>query len=331
MNVDEFVTQETIDWLLGPENPSVRFWALQYLKGKSVDDADVIDAQEAVMVSSCIRTILGKQQENGNWVKYNDMYNPKYTATTHTLLILAELGARRNPAIEKAVEHLFQFQRNSGHFRTHLPKTEKGKDSLVTDGCCFDGNILFYLIHFGYLNDPRTKRLIEFQIDYHSNDVGGWHCRAYPINPEKVFPVNCFMGGVKVLKGLVSIPKNQRSSALKQVITQEVENILGNGIFKYLRNPDGSRKEKMGWKRFGFPLFYQSDVLEVLDILTALGVKDERMQESIDLVLSKRNEQGTWDLKDTFNGKMFCEIDEKNKPSKWITLRAARVLNRYFS
>ena len=85
MNIDEFVTQETIDWLLGPENPSVRFWTLQHLEGKSVENADVIDAQEAVMASSCIRTILGEQKEEGNWVKYNDMYNPKYTATTHTV------------------------------------------------------------------------------------------------------------------------------------------------------------------------------------------------------------------------------------------------------
>jgi hypothetical protein len=74
--------------------------------------------------------------------------------------------------------------------------------------------------------------------------------------------------------------------------------------------------------------FYQSDVL---DILTALGVKDDRMQESIDLVLNSRNTQSTWDLKNTYNGKMYCEIEEKHKPSKWITLRALRVLRRYYS
>jgi len=331
MNIDEFIPQDTVEWLLGPENPSVRFWTLQHLEEKPVDDVDVIDAQDAVMASSCIRTILGEQQEGGNWVRYNDMYNPKYTATTHTLLILAELGARRVPEIEKAIEYLFQFQRNSGHFLIDLPKTERGKDSIVNDGCCIDGNILYYLIHFGYLDDPRTERLIEFQVNYHSNDVGGWRCRAFPINPKSVFPKNCFMGGIKVLKALASIPENQRSSVLERIIKQEVELILENDIFKYLRNPDGSRKEKAGWKRFGFPLFYQSDVLEVLDVLTTLGAKDDRMKESIDLVLGTRNAQGTWDLKDTFNGKMFCEIEEKNKPSKWITLRAARVLGRYFS
>ncbi|MHA2322981.1 MAG: nitrogen fixation protein NifH, partial [Candidatus Thorarchaeota archaeon] len=72
------------------------------------------------------------------------------------------------------------------------------------------------------------------------------------------------------------------------------------------------------------------DVLEVLDILTELGVKDDRMHDSIDLVISSQ-QNGRWLLKNTYNGKMFCEIDEKNKPSKWITLRATRVLRRFHS
>ncbi|MGY5881352.1 MAG: hypothetical protein RTV31_13955 [Candidatus Thorarchaeota archaeon] len=330
MSWEEFVKQDTIDWLLGPENPSVRFWALQQLEKKSPDNPEVVEAQDAVMVSSCLRAMLKEQEKEGQWGKYNDMYLPKYTATTHTLLILAELGAKRIPKIEKAVEHLFMYQRDSGHFLRDLPKTDKGRASVVKDACCLDGNILCYLIHFGYLNDPRTKKLIDFQIEYHSDDVGGWKCRAFPIVAEKVFPENCFMGGIKVLKALSQIPEKKRSTDITRIIKQEVDVIFDNEVFKYLKNPDGSRKEKAGWKRFGFPLFYQSDVLEVLDVLTALGVKDERMQESIDLVLNSRNDEGTWDLKNTYNGKMYCEFDEKNKPSKWITLRAARVLCRYF-
>ncbi|MHA2149481.1 MAG: hypothetical protein ACXAAN_12610 [Candidatus Thorarchaeota archaeon] len=310
MSWEDFVNQDTLDWLLGPENPSVRFWALQQLEDKPIDDPEVIEAQDAVMSSSCVNTILENQRGEGNWVNHNDMYNPKYTATTHTLLILAELGAKRVPEIEKSIEHLFMFQRNSGHFLIKVPKTEKGKASIVKDGCCIDGNILYYLIHFGFLSDERTEKLIDFQVEYHSDDVGGWKCRAFPINKSNVFPENCYMGGVKMLRALTKIPKAQRSGDLNRIINQEVEIIFENGIFRYLRKPDGSRKEKAGWKRFGFPLFYQSDVLEVLDILTELGVKDDRMHDSIDLVISSQ-QNGRWLLK--------------------ITLRATRVLRRFHS
>jgi hypothetical protein len=331
MRWEEFGGQKTVDWLLEPENPSVRFWALQQLENRRKDDSDVIEAQNAIMSSGCVKTIFKAQVADEHWHSYDDIYNPKYTATTHNLLILAELGVKRIPQIEKVIEYLFKFQRNSGHFLMDLPRTEKGKDSVVMDGCCYDGNILYYLIHFGYLSDQRTKRLLEFQIDYHSDGDGGWKCRAFPIDKSKVFPVNCFMGRIKVLKAFARIPAETRSAALKKIIKQETEIILENQIFRYLKNPDGSRKEKAGWKKFGFPLFYQSDVLEVLDVLTELGVRDERMQEVVDLVVASRNSSGTWDLMNTFNGKMLCEIDEKKEPSKWITLRAMRVLRRYYA
>ena len=329
MSWEDYVSRETHDWLLGPENPSVRFWTLQQLEDRTFDDPDVKETQDVVMNTHCVKAILKAQKSEGHWERYENMYEPKYRATTHNLLLLAELGAKRVPKIERAIEHLFLFQRISGHFLIEMPKTEKGKASVVKDGCCLDGNILYYLIHFGYLGDERTEKLIEFQVDYHSDDVGGWKCRAFPIDKSKVFPVNCYMGGVKLLRALARIPRDKRSADLDRIINQEVEIILENGVFRYLKNPDGSRKDKAGWKRFGFPLFYQSDALEVLDTLTELGVKDERMQPAIDLVIDSQKD-GRWLLKNTYNGKMNCEIDEKHKMSKWITLRASRVLKRYY-
>jgi hypothetical protein len=274
--------------------------------------------------------MLGAMKPEGYWGNEDDMYNPKYKATTHNLLILAELGTKRVQEIEKVIEHLFLFQRDSGHFLIKMPKTEKGRASVVKDGCCIDGNILYYLIHFGYLSDPRTQRLIDFQEEYYSRDDGGWLCRAYPINPKSVFPVNCYMGRVKMLRGLASIPEEKRSKKIQDIIKQEIDVILENGIYRYLRNPDGSRKEKAGWKRFGFPIFYQSDILEVLGILTSLGVKDERMSESVDYIISTQQKDGRWLLKHSFNGKMICDIEEKGKPSKWITFRALKALKGYF-
>jgi len=115
---------------------------------------------------------------------------------------------------------------------------------------------------------------------------------------------------------------------MQAIIDREVENILENGVYRYLRNPDGTRKDKAGWKRFGFPLFYQSDALEILDTLTRLGVRDDRMRPAVDLVLGAQQPDGRWLLENTFNGKMWIDIEEKGRPSKWITLRALRVLKR---
>jgi hypothetical protein len=230
--------------------------------------------------------------------------------------------------IELGIEQIFRCQRDSGHFLPDLPATEKGRISTVKDGCCFDGNILYYLIRFGYLDDPRTQHLLDFNVGYHDDLEAGWKCRSYPIDPASVFPKNCYMGAAKMLRALSTIPKPKRSREINAIIDREVENILGNSVYRYLRNPDGTRKDKAGWKRFGFPLFYQSDALELLDTLTRLGIHDDRMKPAVDLVLNARQPDGTWLLENTYNGKMWINLEEKGKPSKWITLRALRTLRR---
>jgi hypothetical protein len=319
---------DALDWLLEEENPSVRYWTLRDLLGLDEDAPEVLGTRLEIMNSRPVASILRSQNPVGYWVHEEDMYLPKYTTTTHQLLLLAEMGATRTPMIEKAIEQVYRFQRNSGHFLTELPKSEKGRDSVVKDGCCFDGNILLYLSHFGYLEDPRTQKLLDFIYDYYDDVNTGWRCRAYPINPDAVFPVNCYMGATKILKAFSIIPPEKRSQRMKEIIARETEKILENRVYKYLRNTDGSRKDKHGWKRFGFPLFYQSDLLEVMATLTRLSVHDDRMGDAVNIIRESQGD-GRWLLKDSFNGKMWTDIEEKNKPSKWITLRAMYVLRQW--
>ena len=77
---------------------------------------------------------------------------------------------------------------------------------------------------------------------------------------------------------------------------------------------------------------YKGTVWQLM-ILAELGAdaKDERMQEAIDLVVSKQNPKGQWVLANTFNGRFQTNIEQKGKPSKWITLNALTVLKRFYS
>jgi len=329
MNYQTLARPEVLAWLFEPSNPSIRYWALQLLEGKPPNNPDVKAAREAIQESPIVRTYLEAQTSEGYWGKENHIYAKKYTATTHVLLILAELGLSRIPEIENAIEHLFKFQLNSGHFTTVLPKTARGYESTISDTCCLDANILYYLARFDFLDDPRTQKTIQFLVDHYNAEEGGWKCRAYPINPDGVFPQTCFMGLCKVLKAFSVFPSTHRSKNINRIIDGVVEVILENHIYKYLRNPDGSRKEKVGWKRFGFPLFYNSDILDVLATLTRLKVKDARITDSIKVVVDAQHADGRWLLKHTFNGKFWHDIEQKEKPSKWITLRALYALKHF--
>lgn len=283
-----FVKGDVLEWLLEKENPSVRYWTLKDIGRRNESDPQVAEAREEIMKSHPVTEILKNQNPEGFWVALENPYLPKYRATYHQLLILSELGASLTEKIERAVEIMFEnYQLESGHFSFKQIKTERGRKSSLTYGACLTGNILRALLHFGYLHDERTRKTIEFLVKTHDN---GWSCDSYPINREGVFPHKCYMGGIKPLIAFSMIPEPERGKEIREIIEREAEIYLENEIFMYLKDNKGERKAKAGWTRFGFPLFYQSDALEVLDTLTRLGVRDERMERALDLVVSKQSD-----------------------------------------
>ena len=91
------------------------------------------------------------------------------------------------------------------------------------------------------------------------------------------------------------------------------------------------RKGGSAWTRFAFPTWWHYDVLRGLEYFRGAGVPyDERMAEALELVASKRNGDGVWSLDTTYPGVMPIELGEvEGEPSRWITLRALRVLKYY--
>ncbi len=136
------------------------------------------------------------------------------------------------------------------------------------------------------------------------------------------------MGAVKALKALAEIPEQKRSKPVQTTIDAGVEYMLIHHVFKSSHNLN--KVGKPGWLKFAFPLMYQDDALEVFGILAKLGCKDPRMQEAVDLVLSKQDSLGRWMLENTMNGRFQVNIECKDEPSKWITLKALTALKRFY-
>ena len=134
------------------------------------------------------------------------------------------------------------------------------------------------------------------------------------------------MGVVKALKALAEIPPERRSPAVRRTLDDGAEFMLRHHVHK--RSHDLAKTSKPGWRRLSFPLMWQTDVLEILGILTKLGrAGDERAREARALVASRQDAQGRWKLQQTFNGRFVVDIETKGEPSRWVTLKALRVLN----
>jgi hypothetical protein len=321
-------------WLLEEDNPSVRYFTLIEILDKSITDSEVKKTKNAIMNIGVVPQILAKQNGDGYWETPKDFYTAKYKGTAWQLMILAELGAdERDTRIRKACEFILANSQNpesSGFSMCLSSKTGGGRRSGVIP--CLTGNMVWSLIRLGYLEDPRVQRGINWIGTYQRFDDGieeapkGWPYDKYVMCWGKH---TCHMGAVKALKALAEIPADKRSKEVDAAIENGAEHMLRHHIYK--RSHDLSRLSKPSWLRFGFPLMYQTDALEILGILTKLGYKDERMQETVDLVLSKQDSQGRWNLENTFNGSFQVDIERKGEKSRWVTLNALKALKRFYS
>ena len=321
------------DWLLEKDNPSVRYIALTDILGVPIVDPQAGQAKAAIMETGVVPGILSKQETEGYWDKPERLYVAKYKGTVWQLIILAEhIADGEDERIRKACDFLLDHSQDleSGGFSMHHSvKTGGGRHSEVIP--CLTGNMVWSLIRFGYLKDPRVQRGIDWISSYQRFDDAtadspeGWPYGNYEMCWGKH---TCHMGAVKALKALSEIPHDERSADVQRTLKEGCEFILKHHIHK--RSHNLNRISRPGWLRFGFPLMYQTDVLEILSILTRLGCRDERMQEAVDLVVSKQDTSGRWNLGGTFNGRFQVDVEEMGRPSKWITLNALRVLKRYY-
>ena len=130
------------------------------------------------------------------------------------------------------------------------------------------------------------------------------------------------------------IPENKRTPQ----VTQAIQAILA--CIYFLISVDlataeyphpWAKKPSISWFKFGFPVFYVTDLMQNISVLLSLGLEsDKRLSNAIQLIENMRDEDGKWKMTYTYNGKTWVDIEEKGKPSKWVTYRAVSVLKRYY-
>ena len=74
-----------------------------------------------------------------------------------------------------------------------------------------------------------------------------------------------------------------------------------------------------------------ADVLQNLETLAELGRgHDRRLYPAIQWLLSKQDAHGRWKNQYSYSGKLWADIEPQGSVSKWVTLRACRVLKQSF-
>ena len=325
-------------WLLeeDAENPGVRYFALRDLLEGPADAPDVIEARRALMVSGQVPVILSEQDAAGFWEKPGAGYYPKYRGTVWSLIYLAQLGADPgDPRVLAGGEYLLANAiASNGAFS--MSGTPSGNIA------CLNGNLGAALLNLGFSGDERLARALDMlgrfttgvdvapsserksPLHYlKSGSCGpGFRCSANDKQP-------CAWGAVKTLLALARVPVASRSPVIEAALTATVDFLFSVDPAAAGYPAGYSDKPSRSWFKFGFPVFYVTDVLQTAEALTEAGHGgDERLANTYEYILDKRDSSGRWRLEYTYQGKTWADIEEKGKPSKWVTLRALRVLKR---
>jgi hypothetical protein len=319
----------SIEWLLerDAENPGVRYFALRDLLDFPEEDREVRQARRRIMQSGPVPTILRAQRPDGTWVKRGSGYSPKYRGTVWQVMLLAELGADPADArVRKGCEALLEGGlASNGAFSANAGTPPSGALH------CLNGNMLQALQRLGFRDDPRVRKALDWQVGAILGEGDVKFYKSGTSGPGFACGINlgqpCAWGAAKAMNALLEVPPRNRTRRMKRALQAGVDFLLS-------RDPADADypytdRVSLTWFRAGFPLSYWSDVLEVTWILVRMGYAgDPRLSRALDWIIEKRDGQGRWKLRNSLNGKMWIDIEHRGKPSKWVTLRAMRVLKR---
>ena len=169
---NSFLNADPTAWLLEGDNPSVRYFTLLDILDKPQNDFEVKESKQKIMEVGVVPKILAKQETGGYWgIPENFYIRAKYKGTSWQLIILAELGADGNDEkIKNTCEFMLENAQDpiSGAFSYVSDKNGGGDHERVLP--CLTANMIWSLIRFGYLEDERVQKAIEWLIKYQRFD-----------------------------------------------------------------------------------------------------------------------------------------------------------------
>ncbi|MFP2994421.1 hypothetical protein ABN763_00855 [Spongiivirga sp. MCCC 1A20706] len=299
---------ELINWLLLGDV------SIQYQTHRDLLSVNKTDLQKRIAIEGWGAHFIQKQNANGYWGQ--GFYQPKWISSHYTLLDIRNLCiAPDTEIICRSIQRILEEHKaNDGGIYPISGKSD----------VCVNGMFLSYACYFR-MPALQFHTIIDMLLSEVMKD-GGFNCRSNRSGAKH----SSLHSTISVLEGLTEYEKNDhdyRINEVKKVITDAKEFILLHKLFKSDRTGDIINNDFL---RLSYPSRWRYDILRALDYFQYSKTKwDNRMQPAIDVLLQKRNKNGTWNLQAKHPGKIHFELEKAGKPSRLNTLRALRVLNHF--
>jgi len=302
-------------WLADPAQPAARYRYLVEVEGVPPESEPARTALRQIPRRGWAADILRKQDPRGFWVHRKTLYRPKYVATNWRLLVLADLGLTvRHPGVRRGVDLMLEDYGGSDG-----PFSRRGGEPHF----CFVGNTARMMILFGLGDDRRVTSSLDWLADQQRED-GGWDCFGRPNGT-----LDCW----EALAAYAAMGSRRWTRKWKAAVDRGAEFYLERRLLREGRRRYGA------WERLHNPVHYYYDVLVGLETLVHLGYEDvARLKPARALLKRKMRPDGTWSADavhpDLARGSNYSRepgtrpfvLERVRAPSKWITLRALKVL-----
>lgn len=322
---------ELVAWLLEPEDVGVRYLALR----------DLVKAQSKQIRAAALRAhtagpiacVLDKMKKGGYWQQPGPGYDPKYTGTVWSIILLAQLGAsiEMDKRIAIACSYLLDHALTpAGHF------TANGLPSGTAD--CLQGQLCAALLDLN-CNDSRLDVAFEWMARSVAGEgIAPMKDKAAPLRyyagkcgPRFACGSNnklpCAWGAVKVMLAFSKLPKSKRTRLIDNAIQVGIDFLFSIDPAQADYPMGWSAKPSGNWWKFGFPVFYVTDLLQNVEALVGLGYgHDRRLARALKIIRDKQDDHRRWPMEYDYTGKTWIDFGAKKQANKWVTLRALRVL-----
>jgi hypothetical protein len=290
---------------------------------------DLTDAPEGEVAAERARVategagarLLALQASDGKWG--GAAWNRGWDSTMHVLTLLREMEL--NPASE-AARRAVDLVRDGVTWQGCGPaEADRNRFFAGEVEPCINGQVAAAGAYFRQDVGPLIDRLLGEQLA-----DGGWNCDAPSASARSSFNTT-----ICVLEALLEYEQaGGADRTLTAARLRGQEYLLERRLLRRRSTGEVIERDRKGgadWTRFAFPTWWHYDLLRGLEYLRRAGVEpDERVAEAIEIVASKRDDQGRWSLETRYSGRMPLEVDDgEGRPSRWNTLRALRVLNWY--
>ena len=292
------------DWLLDSD-PAIRWQVMWDLTDAPPDE--VAAERAKVATEGWGAQLLAAQDSDGRWS--GGTFFPEFISTEATLTLLYRFGL--DPTSEEARRAIAPVHEAA---RWDYDPSMRFFDGEVEP--CINGRAVAIGAYFGQDVRGIVDRLMTEQMA-----DGGWNCEQ-----ENGSTRGSFDSTLNVLEGLLEYERSTGADTdVAAARARGEEYLLERRLLRRLS--DGEIPEKR-WLDLAFPNAWHYDVARVLDYLrSARPAPDDRMTEALDILESKRDADGRWPLDHAYHPRLLVDLGEsEGQPSRWITLRALRVL-----